>query len=430
MNLTKTWFAAVLLGGATLGALCGNLNAQTWQPKWQQADGSTASTDWDQRILKQAQPVQQASAQRPVDTYQPTGSYRMAQRPSYDRSPMGTGAMGTAAMESEPAGPTNQRRPAANAEFTEPGMTQFEPMGQDGVMADDCPNCGKSCGDCGESACDGCDDSGWEVFDGHCGPLLRGLSVFTGADSFKGPLDRGTNGNFGLNEGINVARPLGDPWGCGYQIGANFVQSDFSGAPTLTIDDHSIRAPFRRQYFATAAIFNRALCGGFQWGVAYDFLQDNFYQTTNLQQIRSESSYVIDDTYTIGYSGAYGVGTDRVIDGKLDPTDQFVLFIRRNFENGGEGRIWGGATGNGDGLLGADIWIPMGRGFALENRINYLIPKQGTGDVAQTRESWGFVIQLVWYPGQCAVAQQRNPYRAMFNVADNSLFMVDRLANH
>ncbi len=186
----------------------------------------------------------------------------------------------------------------------------------------------------------------------------------------------------------------------------------------------------RRQYFATAGLFRRAdACGGFQFGVAYDYLHDIYYQSADLQQIRSQTGYVIDDVYEVGYYGAYGVGTDRVFDGKLDPTDMFVLFVRRNFENGGDGRLWGGATGNGDGLLGVDLWVPLGKGFALENRVNYMIPKEGRGDVARTRESWGLVAQLVWYPGQNARCQQKNPYRPLFNVADNSLFMVDRLAH-
>ena len=60
--------------------------------------------------------------------------------------------------------------------------------------------------------------------------------------------------------------------------------------------------------------------------------------------------------------------------------------------------------------------------------MSYLIPKQGRGDVAETRESWGLTIQLVWYPGQNAKCQQKNPFRALLPVADNSLFMVDRLA--
>ena len=84
------------------------------------------------------------------------------------------------------------------------------------------------CDQCDGPECgDGC-DFGYELFDGRCHRWLRDLSVFVGGDAFKGPLDRGTNGNFGLNEGLNLAGPLGDPWGCGYQIGANFVQSNFS----------------------------------------------------------------------------------------------------------------------------------------------------------------------------------------------------------
>jgi hypothetical protein len=110
----------------------------------------------------------------------------------------------------------------------------------------------------------------------------------------------------------------------------------------------------------------------------------------------------------------------------LDATDMFALYVRRNFENGGDGRIWAGATGNGDGLIGVDVWVPLGKGFALENRINYLIPQPGRGNI-QTNESWGLMVQLVWYPGQNAKCQQQNQYRPMFNVADNSLFMVDRL---
>ena len=65
----------------------------------------------------------------------------------------------------------------------------------------------------------------------------------------------------------------------------------------------------RRQYFVTAGIFRRAQGRGFQWGVAYDYLHDIYYQNANLQQIRSETGFVLDDIYEIGYYGAYGVAT-------------------------------------------------------------------------------------------------------------------------
>jgi hypothetical protein len=349
----------------------------------------------------------------------------------------------------EPAGPSRPRANSGgngNPEVIPPG-TQFDALTPDGRFAGEGfagPGCDVQGGECG-GECDECDEccgpacgaccDDWPLFDGNCGPWLRGLSVFLGGDAFKGTLDRGTNGDFGLNEGLNLARPLGDPWGCGYQIGANFVQSDFSGAKALVTDDTTVSAPYRKQYFATAAIFRRAQCNGWQWGVAYDFLHDTFVGNTDLQQIRSETSYLFNNTWELGYFGAYGVSTDAdpVVPGKLNASDMFCLYVRQNFECGGNGRLWLGATGGGDGLLGADLWIPLGKSFALQNEINYRIPKRGNNDSADPTalptESWGFVIQLVWYPGQSAMCQRQNMYRPMFNVADNSLFMVDRLAH-
>ena len=151
----------------------------------------------------------------------------------------------------------------------------------------------------------------------------------------------------------------------------------------------TLNAAERRQYFVTAGLFRRELCNGFQWGVAYDYLHDDFYNLSDLQQLRSESAFVFDGLWELGFYGAYGVssahvtGTTATSLVKIDPSDMFCLFARRNFENGGDGRLWGGATANGDGLIGADFWVPLGKGFALQNEVNYLIPKQGRGDVAE-----------------------------------------------
>jgi hypothetical protein len=342
---------------------------------------------------------------------------------------------------------------ADGEEIIDTGATRFEPVVNDGrlVRPRGCAQC-QSCGDgddgddgccdgscgcptcAGRRPCDGC-DFGYELFDGTCGRWIRNFSFFAGGDAFKGPLDRGTNGNFGLNAGLNYAGPLGDPWGCGFQIGANAVQSDFSGAPPVTLSDGtSLHAAERHQYFVTAGLFRRELCNGLQGGVAYDYLHDDYYNKSDLQQLRSEASIVFDGLWELGFYGAYGVSSYHVTGDtatsqvKIDPTDMFCLFARRNFENGGDGRLWGGVTASGDGLIGTDFWVPLGKGWALQNEMNYLIPKQGSGDTAQQRESWGFLVQLVWYPGQRAMCQHKNLYRPIFNVADNSLFMVDRLA--
>ncbi len=434
MNPTKIWSGGVLFVGAVLWAICGNVWAQTGrQDVWQDdppSGSASAPTDWQQRGLKQPEPLKQVNSDRWISPQQGV------EQASSDYHAQGTGSTGPDTSIQRKTRAQWVSGQQTQQEVIPPGTPQFETMGPDEAFSGGggCRGCGAPGNESG--GCDQCDgpecgqncDFGYELFDGRCHRWLRDLSVFVGGDAFKGPLDHGTNGNFGLNEGLNLAGPLGDPWACGYQIGANFVQSNFSGAPTVSTPNYTLFAPCRRQTFVTAGIFRRSLCPGFQWGVAFDYLHDDYYEASDLKQLRSETGYVINDCYEVGYYGAYGVGTDRVIDGKLDPTDMFVLYLRRYFDTGGEGRLWGGATGNGDGLLGADLWLPLGQGFALENRINYMIPKQGTGTTAQPRESWGFVIQLVWYPGQNAACMKHNPFRALFNVADNSLFMVDRLA--
>jgi hypothetical protein len=445
MNLTKTWPVGLLILGGTLWVIPARAETDAWQDVWQErraAPVANTSLNWEQRALKRSQ----AQVETREETPRPTAQHwvspqRVARRQTVDQdsmelipTPNESGAPVQHRMIGADSGEAIRRGPT-QYEAVPPGSVHSEnptvrhagsaPCGPSGEFAspfDACGPCAEPCGPC-EEPC----DLGWEVFDGCCGPFLRGLSIIAGVDGFRGPLDRSginrtknNNGNFGLNEGVNLARPLGDPWGCGYQVGANFVQSDFSG-------DSNSATPYHRQYFATAGVFRRTECCGFQWGVAYDYMHDAYYQKSDLQQIRSETGYVLDQTYEIGYYGAYGVSLDQeTATIGLTPSSMFTLFIRRNFENGGDGRIWGGATGRGGGLLGIDLWFPLGKSFAIENRATYLIPK-GSGTTARDQESWGLVMQIVWYPGQNAKCQQQNPYRAMFNVADNTLFMVDRL---
>ena len=261
--------------------------------------------------------------------------------------------------------------------------------------------------------------------------------------------DRGGNGNFGFTEGLNFGAPLGDPWGCGYQLGFGALQSNISGyqqnvpdiaTTNLPANASSTVSADRHQYFFTAGVFNRAECAGWQWGVVFDLLHDTYYENSDLKQIRTETGYLFNECTEIGYSGAYGVGGDRVqnaliinqlrqtnvvnINAVLNPTDQFVVYYRRHFQNGGDGRIFGGLTGFGDGLFGADAWVPIGGSWALQNSFNYLIPKKGRGNGGEIDESWSVSINLVWYPGRSAKCLGTSCYRPLLNVADNSLFMV------
>jgi hypothetical protein len=372
--------------------------------------------------------------------------YNTAQRSAYQSSNRARPSGVARASYAQPKSVRVAQREVPAAMEEEPGAMQYEPLASEGSFApqDDCGSCGGDCGDCGE--CGDC-DCPWMAPCGGWGP--RNLAIFAGVHGFKGPRDRGGNGNFGFNEGLNFGAPLGDPWGCGYQLGFSALQSNISGyqqnAPSADSSDLAANASStvtadRHQYFFTAGVFNRAENAGWQWGVVFDLLHDTYYEASDLKQIRTETGYLFDECNELGYSGAYGVGGDRVhnaliiselrqtnvvnINAVLNPTDQFVVYYRRHFENGGDARVFGGLTGYGDGLFGADGWIPLGGSWAVQNSFNYLIPKKGRGDSGQIDESWSVSINLVWYPGRSAKCLGTSCYRPLLNVADNSLFMV------
>jgi hypothetical protein len=261
---------------------------------------------------------------------------------------------------------------------------------------------------------------------------VRGLSLFGGVQGFKGPTDLGRNGNFGFHEGLNFGAPIGDPWGFSYQVGFQALHSNFFGNQTLDggLLPH-VSGADRNQIFLTAGIFRRAFGGGIQSGMVFDLFYDDYYQTTTLQQIRSETAFVLSDLQEIGYWGAYGISQDTIsglgtFDTLLDPTDMFAAFYRRHFSGGGQGRVWLGLSGDGDIVCGLDGTVPLGTSWALENNFTALFPKHGRRATGQTDEAWSVMIQLVWYPGRRARDVFLNPSHPLFYVADNSWFLVDR----
>ncbi len=256
----------------------------------------------------------------------------------------------------------------------------------------------------------------------------RDLELLAGVHGFKGPFDQGRNGNFGFHGGFNFGAPLGF-WDWGWQIGSEVAVSNITGG--TTIDNQSAN---RTQFFVTGGIFKRARDWGFQWGVVYDWLHDDYYTNADLKQIRSDTSFLFPGrVHEIGYFGAYGTGGGNfvLLDRKaqnfifMETTDVFAFYYRRYFSGGGDGRIWLGWSGNGDGVLGGEIRVPMGTSWELQNRFNYLIPKQGNSSDAVNNESWGVTIDLVWYIGHPAKCERWHPYRPMLNVADNTLFMTN-----
>jgi hypothetical protein len=343
----------------------------------------------------------------------------------------------TAAAEIEPAAEPSASPPepiGPGKVVSEPPVHQQEPIidNSDWTRQPGCDTCGgygggeAIGGDCG-GGCRPCyDGRGPCPCCGGCGNwLFHDMALFGGLQGFKGPADQARNGNFGFIEGFNFGAPLG-LGNFGFQAGFAATQSNFSGHNVL-----ENRNGTRHQFLLTGGVFRRAPCGGLQGGVVFDYMSDSYYygyynndQQAHLKQIRSEASYVGPYGHEIGYMGSYAIGGHQVANLQLDPTDVFALFYRRQFQGGGSGRFWAGASGHGDGVLGAEVLVPLGNRWAIENRFTYLIPKQGRGNEGQLTENWAISVSLVWYMGQSAKCSQISPFRPLFGVADNSTFLV------
>ncbi|HEY1602780.1 MAG TPA: DUF6666 family protein [Pirellulales bacterium] len=301
------------------------------------------------------------------------------------------------------------------------------------------------------AAPDGYDDGGYGGYGGgydgygrpmystpcpECGSCCGGIScphrwfdessVFAGVHAFKGGLDQGQNGNFGFQEGVNFAGSLWHQYGIGYQVGAQFVQSDLSGSNIASSFNNS-----RQQNFLTAGLFHRPACGnGLQGGVVFDWLDDRFYSHTRFTQMRGEISYITPYGNEFGFWGAFATGTNQTV--QISSTtaltfgsvNMYNFFYRKNFTNGDQGRIWGGFTGDAGGIFGADYRVHMSNQWDLMGGFNYLIPGNGKSDGGSTQESWGLAMNVVWYPTRRACGIHNGPFRSLFGVADNNTFMV------
>lgn len=254
------------------------------------------------------------------------------------------------------------------------------------------------------------------------------LELFAGVQGFTGPANSSAaSGSFGFNEGLNWGMPI-PLFGCmGGQIGFRATQSNLSGS---AISDDT-----RRQAFVTAGLFRRVDVG-LQGGVVVDWLSDGWYRDADLVNLRGELSWVINSTHEVGFWGAFGTKDSKDLAANeqlvaFETTDLFAFFYRYSFGGcrDGDARLFAGWSGESDGLIGADLRLPLSDTWALETNFAYLIPNEGSGvgfDADHFQESWNVGINLVWYPGRLWGKGDRY-YRPLFRVADNGSFMMDRV---
>ncbi len=274
----------------------------------------------------------------------------------------------------------------------------------------------------------------------------RDFTASAGVTSFQNVTDLGLHGNYGTNEYLNWSMPFWNAFGIGWQVGVRGVQADFQQTKILRADGTALwSAQSRNQVFLTTGFFTRAFEGrGLQGGAVWDYMQDNWYDTVSANQVRGEVSYVWGYN-EFGFWGAFNTYNQNGLfapgrrgnTAAMDTLDLYTGFYRLQFGDANELKIWGGATGQGDNLVGALVRAPMSRSLALEGTFTYLIPKSAntvtlptTEKVNFSEQAWNISANLVWYPACRARRSLASPYRPLFDVADNgsmiSYFTIPR----
>ncbi len=263
-------------------------------------------------------------------------------------------------------------------------------------------------------------------FLGRNGAYSENFSLFAGKQGFKGPVDQGLNGDFGYHGGGNWGMPLLDARGIGYQVGVNYIGSDFAGR-TGPLGHR------RAQFFVTTGAFRRAVYGhGWQGGAVLDYLRDDFYIQMDLTQVRAELSYLY-NYHEIGFWGAF-LGNTSTHWGQIpgqpwqtfsfESNSQYNIFYRYEFSNGTFCRTWGGLSAHGDGIFGGDTTVRVTERTGLIANYNYLLPRNDDTVPNNVKESWNLTISFVWYPGYTRRDSWKNPYRPLFQTADNGWFLT------
>ena len=261
----------------------------------------------------------------------------------------------------------------------------------------------------------------------------RDFTASAGITSFTNATDLGVHGNFGTNEYLNWSMPFWNAFGTGWQLGWRGVQSNFQ--PTsLQIGGTTLDKNARDQQFITTGFFTRAFEGrGLQGGIVYDYLHDNWFENTDLAQLRYELSYVW-GYHELGFWGASNVADQLGIFGRRVPTQGvadtlaiYTGFYRVQFGDANELKVWGGGTDEADGIVGALVRAPLHRSLALESTFNYVIPgrnhtvtlAEGADSVTFAPSAWNLSLNVVWYPAARSRRSLASPYRPLFEVADN-----------
>lgn len=304
------------------------------------------------------------------------------------------------------------------------------------------PGCGmEAMGDCSCDACAG----GYEVDTLPLFlPMMRinwsRFQFFVGSQGFKGPLNfasvdsnnpavQSGSGSFGFYQGFNIGHAFKTMrrFGIAGQFGLRATQSNFSGAD-FTEDK-------RYQIFLTTGLFRR-VDNGLQYGVVFDYLNQDWYFQSDHMQMRGELSWKTRGCHVFGFraTGAFHNGNSSTIlrdssgnrfgsSLSYGGTDQYRFFYRYLLACGGQWDAFGGWTDKDDGLVGASFNVALHHKLSLATTTTFLIPREGDESGGNREEGWNLGIGIVYRPGgPKGCGRYGEP---LFDVADNGSLLVD-----
>jgi len=154
-------------------------------------------------------------------------------------------------------------------------------------------------------------------------------------------------------------------------------------------------------------------------------LRDDLDEEVSYHQVRTEISLKSPRGREFGFWSTTSTNENTILGSTYATVDMYALFYRWNFGRNYECRLWGGATGESEGIFGGEFQAPLSDRWSVLSEFNYLITDKNAGLEGVQEEAWNVGINLVWHMGRTARRGSRSPYRPLFAVANNGWMIVD-----
>ncbi|MGZ3732174.1 MAG: DUF6666 family protein [Parachlamydiaceae bacterium] len=274
-----------------------------------------------------------------------------------------------------------------------------------------------------------------------------GVTVFAGAENFRGIPDGNTNDNFGIHTGIEIASPVPylNRYEMGFQLGASYGVYDFAGHRQT----YKCSRNAQTQEFITMGLFLRPLSSlPLSMGIVYDWMFNQNYglyvQNITIEQLRGQIAYLFTPNDQIGawatYDTSRGIKCQRIKELGFQITYRAIaqvnIFWRRFYGNGIESTVWLGtplrnrlnrehSSLPGKYIIGLQLHVPFFENWALTGRACYMQPGTRSGHLGAREYVSNITINLNYFFGGNPTTTENCAWLPYLSMANNTNFFVD-----